>query len=174
MAARPIRRHVAKVEADREALAETLGALDELCALRLEALTPQTVSDALYAAGNTYPSRGIARLTFGLNYYLSGGVFELYEIIPGFALSAVAIVLCHHVVICLSTSRQILLSETSNAVASLCAMAILTWTLPSSIELTYVRWMPALSAKSSWDRPNFWRYFRTAIPKDSSIFIMKG
>lgn len=44
------------------------------------------------------------------------------------------------------------------------AISIPTLTFPNSIELMYVRWTLAFSAKSSWEMPNRSRALRTARP----------
>ena len=57
------------------------------------------------------------------------------------------------------------LSRFPSARASSFAVSIPTFTLPSSIELTYVRWIPAFSANSSCDSWSCSRHCRTLRPK---------
>jgi len=46
--------------------------------LNVESLTAGAVRDAAYSANFTYPHRGIARLSFGLNYYFAGGRYDAW------------------------------------------------------------------------------------------------
>lgn len=63
-----------------------------------------------------------------------------------------------------SAARTSSLNRKPKAAANSFATSIPTLTLPNSIELIYVRWTLALSAKSSWERPSLCLSFRTAAP----------
>ena len=44
----------------------------------IESLAPGELMDAAYSTGKSYPHRGLARVSFALNYYFSGRVFDPY------------------------------------------------------------------------------------------------
>ena len=49
-----------------------------LPAMKMSALSLPSVRDALYAWGQSYPHRGLARVSFALNYYFAGRSFDRF------------------------------------------------------------------------------------------------
>jgi hypothetical protein len=47
-------------------------------ALKMSAITAPGVRDALFDWGKEYPHRGLARLSFALNYYFAGRSFDAF------------------------------------------------------------------------------------------------
>ena len=46
--------------------------------MAMSALAPSSARDAMFAWGDAYPHRGLARLTFALNYYFAGQSFDAF------------------------------------------------------------------------------------------------